>query len=198
MDDPKQSGIPGEPVYSYKPSLAGAPWLLRLAPDNLAWNRGRRSGNLFYRDIARIRLSFRPVTMQTRRYLTEIWAPGTPKLVIASASWKGLMEQESLAGSYSNFVTELHRRVAASGGRPQCHSGLNPFLYWPGVVVYVVVLLGLSGLIVRALQVSSYAGALFVAGFMAMFAWQLGNFFKLNKPGRYEPDASPQNLLPRV
>jgi hypothetical protein len=198
MDDPKQPESPAEPVYSYKPSLAGAPWLLRLTPDNLAWTKGHRSGTLPYRDIARIRLSFRPVTMQTQRYLTEIWAPGTPKLTIASASWTGLMAQESLARPYCAFVTELHRRIAASGGRPQCHSGLNPFLYWPGVFVYVAVLLGCAGLIVRALQVSSYPGALFVAGFMAVFAWQLGHFFKLNRPGRYEPGAPPQHLLPRA
>ena len=197
MSDPKQTEAAGEPVYSYKPSLAGAPWQLRLAPDNLVWNRGGRSGNLPYRDIARIRLSFHPVTMQTRRFLTEIWAPGMPKLVIASSSWTGLMAQQSLVGPYCDFVTELHRRVAAAGGRPYCESGLNPFLYWPGIAVYVAVLLGLAALIVRALQVAIYPGALFIAGFMALFSWQLGNFFKLNMPGRYEPAAPPQNLLPR-
>jgi hypothetical protein len=196
MDEPKQSESPAEPAYSYKPSLMGSPWTLRLTPDHLSWNRGHGSGRIAYRDITRIRLSFRPVTMQTRRYLTEIWAPGAPKLTIASASWKSIMEQESLHKPYAEFVLQLHRRVAASGGRPQCESGLNPFLYWPGVIVYVAVLLALAGLIVRALQVSSYPGALFVGAFMAVFAWQLGHFFKLNKPVRYSPDAPPQNLLP--
>ncbi len=198
MDDPEQPEMQGEPAYSYKPSLLGAPWLLRLTPDHLEWNMGRHSGRLPYRDIARIRLSFRPVTMQARRYLTEIWAPGTPKIVIASASWKSMMEQERKDKPYSDFVAELHRRVTAAGGRPQCDSGMHPFLYWPGVTVYAAVLLGLAALIVRALQVSSYQGVLFVGGFLALFVWQLGSFFKLNKPGRYNPDAPPQNLLPRA
>jgi hypothetical protein len=194
MDDPKQTET--DPVYSYKPSLAGTPWSLRLAANDLIWNRGRHSGRVPYRDVARIRLSFRPVTMQTRRFLTEIWAPGAPKLVIASASWKGLVEQETRVKSYSEFVTKLHARIAASSGRPRCETGLHPFHYWLGVIVYAAVLLGLAALIARALQVASYPGALFVAAFFAIFAWQLGNFFKLNKPGRYQPDAPPQTLLP--
>src|SRR5436190_21656704 len=148
MDDPKQTET--EPVYSYKPSLAGTPWVLRLASHDLIWNRGRHSGRLPYRDVARIRLSFRPVTMQTRRFLTEVWGPGAPKLVIASASWKGLVEQETLVKSYSEFVTALHARITAAGGRPRCEIGLHPLLYWPGVIVYAAVLLGLAALIVRA------------------------------------------------
>ena len=197
MDDPNEAEAPAEPVYSYKPSLMGAPWLLRLTPDHLAWTVGRRSGNLAYRDIANIRLSFKPVTMQTRRYLTEIWAPGAPKLVIASASWASMVEQRSFVGPYSQFVRQLHARVAASGGKPRCEAGLNPFLYWPGVVVFGALLLGMAGMVVRALQEASWPGALFVLGFMALFVWQIGNFFRLNMPARYEPDAPPANLLPR-
>ena len=194
MDDPNQAEGPG---YAYKPSLMGAPWFLRLTPEHLAWAIGRRSGQLAYRDIATIRMSFRPVTMQARRFLTEIRGPGAPKIVIASASWKSLMEQGQQSNAYSDFVAELHARVAAAGGWPRCGSGLHPLLYWPGVVVFVGVLLALAALIVRALQQASYSGMFFVAGFMALFAWQLGRFFKLNKPRRYEPGAPPQALLPR-
>lgn len=198
MDDPKQTETAAEPAYSYKPSLAGAPRQFRLAPDHLAWTQGYRSGTLPYRDIARIRLSFRPMTMQTKRYLTEIWAPGTPKLTITSASWKGLIEQTALAGPYSEFIAELHRRVAVSGGRPRCESGIHPILYWLGILVYAAVLLGLAALIVRALQIASFPAALFVAAFFGLFAWQLGHFFRLNKPARYQLDAPPSDLLPRT
>ena len=65
------------------------------------------------------------------------------------------------------------------------------------LVVFVGVLLALAALIVRALQDASYSGLFFVAGFMALFAWQLGRFFKLNRPTRYDAGAPPQALLPR-
>ncbi len=128
--------------------------------------------------------------------LDSIWSKGSPKISIQSTSWKSLLEQQSLSAPYSQFVRELHRRVAASGAKPLCEAGTHPFLYWPGVAVYVSVLLGLAGLIVRALQVESYPGALFVVIFGAVFAWQLGTFFNLNRPGHYELDAPPAELLP--
>ena len=197
MDDPTAAQGPEEPAYSYKPSLMGAPWLFRLMPEHLEWTVGRRSGTVPYRDIASIRMSFKPVTMQTRRYLTEIWAPGAPRLVISSASWRSMVEQASLAGPYSEFVTQLHARIAASGGKPRCETGLNPFLYWPGLIVFAGLLVGFLGMTVRALQVSSWPAALFIVGFMALFVWQIGKFFKLNRPLRYAADAPPENLLPR-
>jgi hypothetical protein len=196
MDDPTQAETPAEPAYAYKPSLMGAGWLLRLTPEHLAWEVGRRTGSVPYRDIARIRMSFKPVTMQTRRYLTEIWAPGAPKITISSASWRSMVEQASLVGPYSEFVTQLHARVAASGAKPRCEGGLHPLLYWPGVVVFGALLLGMAGMIVRALQEASWPGALFVLGFAALFVWQIGNFFRFNRPGRYEVDAPPAHLLP--
>ena len=40
MDD----AAPADPVYSYRPSLFGAPWELRLTPSTLDWQFGRRAG----------------------------------------------------------------------------------------------------------------------------------------------------------
>jgi hypothetical protein len=135
--------------------------------------------------------------MQANRYLTEIRAPGVPKITIASASWKSMVEQERQDKAYSDFVAELHRRIAAANGAPLCEAGLHPFLYWPGVAIYVAVLFALAALIVRALMVTSWQAVAFIAAFFGLFAWQLGKFFKLNRPGRYRPDAPPQILLPR-
>jgi uncharacterized RDD family membrane protein YckC len=73
-----------------------------------------------------------------------------------------------------------------------------PFLYWLGVAIYSGVSVGMIVLIIRALQARSYPAALFVAAFLGLFAWQLGIFFKLNRPGLYRPDAPPAHLLPRV
>jgi hypothetical protein len=46
------------------------------------------------------------------------------------------------------------------------------------------------------LQIASYPAALFVVAFFGLFAWQLGHFFRLNKPARYQLDAPPADLLP--
>ena len=55
-----------DPVYIHKPSLMGAPWELHLRPDALEWHTGRHQGRIPYARVTRVRLSFRPVTMQDR------------------------------------------------------------------------------------------------------------------------------------
>jgi hypothetical protein len=184
-------------VYTYRPSLLGAPWSFRLTPTGLAWEAGRKSGLVPYRDVRRLRLSFRPISMQTQRYQTEIWAERAPKLAIISSSWKSMVEQERLDKSYSAFVTALHRRLAACDAPASYEQGSNPILYWPGLAVFSAMSFGLAFLIMRALQSDAMAGAAFIAAFLALFLWHGGNYFRRNRPGVYSPDALPELLVPK-
>jgi hypothetical protein len=186
----------GNPAYAYKPSLLGAPFEFRLAADALEWRKGRHAGRTPYDGIRRIRLSFRPATMQNHRFLAEIWPANGPKLKIASTSWRSMMEQERLDAAYTAFLTELNRRVGAAGGRPLLQTGSPPLLYWPGVLLFIGVSLALAALIVRALQSQAWSGAAFVAAFLALFLWQAGSFFRRNRPGIYRADAVPAQVLP--
>jgi hypothetical protein len=191
-----RSGRNGELRYVYKPSLMGAAWEFCLRPDALEWRTGRHRGRIPYDRVTRIRLSFRPVTMQTRRFVTEIWWPGAPRLSIASTSWRSLVEQAAQDQDYGAFVRELNARVAAAGGAASFETGVPSFLYWPGVVVFVGVAAGLAVLTLRALALGAYSGAALVAAFLALFVWQSGGYFKRNRPGRYRPDAPPKELVP--
>ena len=186
----------GNPVYGFKPALMGAPWQFELAADALAWRLGPRSGRIPYGSITRVRLSFRPLTMQSYRFLTEIWSASGPKLQIASTSWKSIVEHERLDAAYAAFVAELNRRIAAAGGPAVFERGSPALIYWPGLLVVVGASLALAALVVRALQVGQWAGAAFIAAFLALFVWHAGNFMGRNRPGRYRPDTLPPDLLP--
>lgn len=184
--------------YAFKSSLIGAPLELQLTEDALAWRKGSVTGRAPYRRIRRMRLSFRPMTMQNYRFLTEIWPDGGPKLQIASTSWKSMFEHERLDAAYVAFVTELSRRVGAAGGQTSFERGSPALIYWPGVAVLAGALLAIAALAVRALQTGALAGAAFIAAFLALFLWQGGGFFLRNRPGTYHPDAMPPQLLPRA
>jgi hypothetical protein len=186
-----------DPVYAYKPSLIGAPFEFRLTANALEWRKGGRTGRAPYRDISRIRLSFRPVAMQNHRFLAEIWLKNGPTLKIASTSWRSLMEQERLDAAYTAFLTELNRRVGASGGAPLLQTGSPGLIYWPGLFVFVGASLALAALVVQALHTQIWSGAAFVAAFLALFLWQAGSFFRRNRPGIYRADAVPADVLPR-
>jgi hypothetical protein len=186
----------GEPLYAYKPSFTGAPWHFRLGPEALEWHVGVRGGRIPYGRIRRLRLSFRPATMQGRRYVAEIWPVSGPKLTIASSSWKGMAEQERLDAGYATFVAELHRRLAAAGTRASFERGASALLYWPSLALSAVAALAMGALAVEGLRTGVLAGTLFVAAFLALFLWQMGGFFRGNRPGTYRPDAPPADVLP--
>jgi len=184
--------------YAYKSSLVGAPLEFQLAPDALEWRKGGIAGRTPYGSVRRIRLSFRPMTMQNYRFVTEVWPDSGPKLQIASTSWKSLVEHQRLDAEYRAFVSELSRRVGAAGGNTAFDTGSPAFLYWPGVLVFTGASFALTALAVRALQEQAWGGAAFIAAFFALFLYQAGNFFRRNRPGTYSPDAVPPLLLPKA
>jgi len=184
-------------AYAYKSSLVGAPFQFRLVRDAFEWSKGGMTGRTPYDRIRRIRLGFRPQTMQNHRFLAEIWTADGPKLQIASTSWKSLVEQERFDEGYRAFVTELCRRTGAAGGQTLFQAGSPAILYWLGAIVFVGASLALAGLVIRALQQAAWGGAAFIAGFLAFFLWQAGAFFRRNRPGVFRSDAVPEAVLPR-
>jgi hypothetical protein len=136
--------------------------------------------------------------MQTQRFLLEIWAEGAPKLEICSSSWKSMVEQERLDGPYTAFVMELHRRIAALGVAVRYEQGSDPLRYWPGLAVFAGIALALAALTVRGLQAQAWRGTALVAAFLLIFLWQVGNYFRRNRPAHYRPDALPAELMPRL
>ncbi len=182
--------------YAYKPALFGPLWRFRLTPDAIEWEAEPQGGRILYVDIRRLRLSFRPVSMQTHRFLAEIWPARAAKLQIASSSWRSMVDHERHDAAYSAFMLELHRRLAAAQVAVRFECGSPALRYWPGLVIFVGVALALSWLTVQALAVGAWAGAAIVGGVLAIFLWQAGTFFRRNRPGTYEPQAPPRHLLP--
>jgi hypothetical protein len=187
----------GAIAYFYRPSLLGAAWEFKFAGDGLNWAAGRKAGHIPFRNFRRLRMSYRPASMQSHRFMTELWAEGAPKLEILSSSWKSMVELQRLDRPYTAFVGELHRRIALAAAPARFEQGSNPLLYWPGLAAFVSVALGLALLVVRALQADAKGGALFVGVFLLLFLWQGGNFFRRNRPGLYRPDALPAELMPK-
>lgn len=188
----------GAVTYAYRTSAFGAPREFALHDDAIEWRRGGSSGRIPYAHVRYVRMSYRPVSMQSQRFVTEILAEGGVKLTIVSTSAKGMMEQERLDAPYSKFVVELHRRLAATGGRTQFVQGFNALLYWAGVVMFAVAGLGLAGLAARAGQAGLWLPAALIVAFFAFFLWQGGNYFSRNRPRAYAPDALPGGVMPKI
>ena len=185
------------PAYAFKPGMLGAPHEFRLRPSGLDWQVGRRSIHIPYGSIRRLRLSYRPVTLASYRFMAEIWSSAAPKASVTSTSWRNVFEQQRHDESYRAFIVELVGRIAAAGGKAAFVTGSVSILYWPGVAIFVGVSLALAALIARGLQAGQVAGAAVVGAFLAVFLWQLGNFLRRNRPGTFGPEALPEQVLPR-
>jgi hypothetical protein len=183
-------------AYAYRSTVMGAMREFKLSEDGIDWAVGAVSGHIPYRNIRRLRMSYRPNSMQSNRFLTELWGESGPKLKIASSSWKSMVEQERLDRLYSAFVRELHHRVSKATPSVYFEKGHSPFLFWPSLVVFTAVALGLAALVARALQAGTYAGAAFIGAFFAFYLWHSTNFLRRNRPGRYDADALPQDVMP--
>jgi hypothetical protein len=186
-----------DPTYAFKPSLMGSWCEYSLKANGLHWQIGPRSGLVPYERISAMRLSYKPVTMQSRRFVTEIWSDSLPKIQIVSVSWRSVVEQERLDGAYSAFVSELHKRLKPSGREVQFTAGLPVVSYWIGITIFAVVLVTMAVLLVRALRLGEWGASVIIGGIFAAFALQIGNFFRRNFPLRYSADAIPPGVLPR-
>ena len=190
-------GEPPAPLrYTYKASVAGSPQSFELTGQGMSFHTGFRSGVWHYGDIARIRLTYRPVSMLRHRFRADIRHKDGRTLKIFSATFAGILAMMPQNDSYRAFIEELHRRVVAAGGGVVCVAGLNPIAFAMAVAVFGAIAIAIATLLVRALVAGDFVAVLFLLGFIAWSAWYIGSWLMRNKPQRYEPEHVPPQLLP--
>jgi hypothetical protein len=97
---------------------------------------------------------------------------------------------------YRAFITQLHQRMEKAGSKAKLIGGIGPKLYGAGIVFLALVATAIAGLLARAIGTGEFTGALFLVGFAALFAWQVGGSIRRNRPRTYTFDRLPQALLP--
>lgn len=182
--------------YAYKASLIGGAHQFELTEAGLSWQVGGKSAVWPYRDIAAIRLSYRPVSMQAHRFRADLESASGARIVILSTSWQTVALMAPQDRDYRTFITELHGRMREAGSKAVLIGGVGPKTYAAGIVLLALVAISIAGLLVRALATGEFAGALFLVGFAALFGWQIGGFVMRNRPRAYRFDDLPSALLP--
>jgi hypothetical protein len=182
--------------YAYKASLISSAYQFELTDAGLSWQMGRRSGVWPYADIASIRLSYRPMSMQSRRFRADIDRAGGERIAILSTTWQTVSLMTPQDQDYRAFIIELHRRMKEAGSKASLIGGIGKVTYAMAVAVLVLLAIAMIGLFVRALATSEFTGALFLVGMAVWFAWTIGGFIKRNRPRGYSFDELPATLLP--
>jgi hypothetical protein len=185
-----------ETRYVYKASLIGSAYQFELTDAGLSWTVGGRSGVWGYTDIASIRLSFRPMSMQSRRFRADIGSNGRQRISILSTTWQTVALMAPQDHDYRAFIVELHRRMAAAGSKAALIGGIGPAAYAAALAIVTLLGIAMAALLAQAFATGEWYGALFLIGFVALFSWQIGGFIMRNRPRTYDFDHLPQALLP--
>ena len=197
---PSTPAITGEAApetrYAYKASLIGSAHQFELTDAGLSWKIAGRSGVWAYSDIASIRLSFRPISMQSRRFRADIKSTGGRRISILSTTWQTASLMAPQDRGYRAFMTELHRRMSEARSKAALIGGIGPTTYAAALVMVTLLGIAMAGLLVRAFAIGEWYGALFLVGFVALFTWQIGGFIRRNRPRTYDFDHLPEALLP--
>ena len=186
----------GRLQYTYKASLIGSAYRFELVDNELQWQVGGRSGAWPLASIAMVRLSYRPVSMQSRRFRTDILNERGERVSILSTTWQTVALMEPQDNSYREFVLALHRRLKAIGSHASFVAGLSPWVYQAGLGVLALVAVAIVGMFLRAAWTGLWAGAAFLVAFAALFVWQVGGFMRRNRPRGYSADNVPNDLIP--
>ena len=182
--------------YAYKASLVGAAHRFELTDEGLSWRIAGKSGVWPYAAIAGVRLSYRPVSMQSRRFRADIDGAGRGRIALLSTSWQTSVLISPQDEDYRAFIVALHQRMAKAGSRAVLTGGLKPRLYIAALGLLALVAVAMTGLLGRAIITGELAGILFLIGFAALFGWQVGGFVRRNRPQSYTFDHLPETLLP--
>ncbi len=184
------------PSYAYKASLIGSAHRFELTDAGLVWHVAGRSGVWRYGDIAAIRLSFRPVSMQQHRFRADLRHVDGGRIPIFSTSWQTAALMAAQDNAYREFIVELHARMRADGSRAVLTAGLGRTAYAAALALLSTVAVTMAALLIRALMVGEFVGALFIVGFAALLVWQVGGFVRRNRTRSYSLDRLPDAVLP--
>jgi hypothetical protein len=199
---PSQDAFAGDaenspnPRYAYRASLIGGAQQFELTDDGLSWRVGAKSGLWPYATIAAIRLSYRPVSMQSQRFRADIEDVSGQRIHILSTSWQTVALMAPQDADYRAFIVALHQRLKEADSHAALVGGLKPGIHRASLAVLALVAIAMTGLLARAVATGEYAGIIFLLGFAALFAWQTGGFVLRNTPRSYTFDALPKELLP--
>jgi hypothetical protein len=182
--------------YAYKASLIGSAHRFELTEEGLSWQIAGRSGLWRYDEIGAIRLSFRPVSMQQHRFRADVSRTGGGRIAILSTSWQTAALMAPQDNGFRDFIVALHARMAQAGSRAELTAGLGRKTYAAVLAFLALLTVAMAGLLIRALTIGQFAGALFIIGFAALFAWQVGGFVRRNRPQVYSFDCLPRSVLP--
>lgn len=147
--------------------------------------------------LTRVCLRFFPTRFQANRYECLLCWNNGRRLKVCSQFFAGMADFHDQAPEYRRWVLELHRLVPEANPACSFHSGLSVLRYSVNAL-FMIGVFGLLALVMIAFATSIPAIAIIKLVLIACYLPILILWFRRNVPGRYDPTAIPDQVLPTV
>jgi hypothetical protein len=167
-----------------------------MMQDHLAVTQGSRSGNYPYRDIALVRLVYKPRNTTNEGYQAKLYRHDRKTVALTNLSWKSLVDLDRQDRDYADFVRALVRRIAAANPSVALEAGMPRWLHGVTTAAGVLAIAALVFVGIQALRQGGWPMALMTVAIGAYFCWWTWRYLSRNRPRRFTPDAIPSDVMP--
>jgi hypothetical protein len=171
----------------------------RLGAEIFELTDGARAERFAYRDVAAMRLSYRPRSLDYHVFRLDLrMVDGrTVKLFnVSSSPGAAFKPHERWDEGYRTLAQSLVDRIGAQAPKARLEAGFAPARYWAAAAAGAV-MLGVVGLrLAQALALGDARVALVSGAGLALIALFLKPFLSRNRPRPLKPGAVPPQVLP--
>jgi hypothetical protein len=186
-------------IYRLKANAFVKPRTYRLTEDALTWqDDGGALDGVRYEDIAEVRLAFAPMRTATNRYRAQVIFRQGGMVELFNTDYAGFADLVEHNPEYSAFLTELHRRLAASGKSVVFRSGNSVAGYIGNIALTVFVFVALALALFLFVEWGGPWIALAKLAIIIFFVPVLLRYMRRAKPITYDPLAIPTAALPET
>lgn len=183
--------------YTQVPRPGGMPVTFELRGRNLVVERMGQSQDIPLSSVVETRFTYEQRSFAQNVFKTRLRLENGATVTLSSVSFRSLVFSERQDAAYGAFVRELCARTARANRAAAFVAGRNPIMWWIMAATAALVLLGLAAFIAYTLSMGEFGGAVVGLIVGGLGVGQLVPLVRLNRPRPVDPEAPPEDLVPR-
>lgn len=183
-------------IYKQRPRPFSGEVLYTITDAALVVDNGRRQDTIPWASIGALRLTFGYRNVGTPLFMAKIRRAGGRTVSLSNLNWKGYVDYDSQHDSYTAFVKEIALRIARANPHALFERGRPALSYFATAFVGIASLVGFALVGIWGLVRSNWLLATMALLFLFPFSRQVNGMIMRNKPGLFDPNDPPRDLLP--
>ena len=187
-----------EMIYKQRPRPFAGEVTFTMTDKALIVDNGRRQETIPFATMFSLSLQFGYRNVGTPIYFARLRRENGRTVTLSNLNWKGYVEVDAQDEAYSAFVRRLALNIARANPNALMTRGRPALAYLATALVGLVSLGGFAAAAIWGLMRGNWLLATMAIIFLFPFARQVHGMITRNKPGLFEANNPPQDLLPTM